>query len=250
VAIVYSTLEALKLARERPDRQVVFLAVGFETTAPATSAALVEARSDDVANFTIYCAHKLMIPAMEALLEAPDLAIDGFLAPGHVSVVIGADAYRPLAEKYSRPFAVAGFEPDEILGALAEIMEYLAERKGGVINAYPKAVAAEGNPRARELLFKVFEPADAVWRGLGTIPASGLALRPEWQEFDACSRFALPEPTDSGDLAGCRCGEVIRGAIAPEACPQFAEACTPRTPKGPCMVSREGSCQTHYRYKA
>jgi hydrogenase expression/formation protein HypD len=249
VTVVYSTLEALRIARSRPDRQVVFLAVGFETTAPATAAALDEARREGVGNFSIYAAHKLMIPAMAAILDSEDLAVDGFLAPGHVSVVIGADAYRPLADEHSRPFVVAGFEPPEVLRALEALLERLVEGRAGVVNAYPKAVTAAGNVRARELMFSVFEPADTVWRGLGTIAGSGLALKRPWSEFDALRRTRVTERPDPGDNPGCRCGDVIRGALYPRDCPQFASVCTPAHPLGPCMVSREGSCQAHFRYR-
>jgi hydrogenase expression/formation protein HypD len=249
LTVVYSTLAALRLARSRGDREVVFLGVGFETTAPATAAALKEARREGVGNFSVYAAHKLMIPAMAAILDSDDLAVDGLLAPGHVSVVIGSEAYRGLAAEYGRPFVVAGFEPSEILTALEALLACLVEGKGGVVNAYPKVVSPEGNVRARELMFEVFEPSDAVWRGLGTIPGSGLAFREEWGEFDAVGRFEVAESPDPGDRRGCRCGDVIRGALDPRECPQFGKACTPAHPLGPCMVSREGSCQAHFRYR-
>jgi len=247
VSVVYSIMEALSLARQAPAEQVVFAGVGFETTAPATAVGLKLAADERLANFTVLSAHKLIIPAMTALLESGDLAIDGFLCPGHVSVIIGADAYKPLAARFARPCVVAGFEAEEILRAIDLLVAQLADGRAEVENAYARVVTAEGNHRAWALIEETFEPADTPWRGLGTIPGSGLAIRAELAHLDAARRFGL-EITAREDDHGCRCGEVIRGAIEPPECPLFARACTPASPVGPCMVSREGNCQACYKY--
>jgi len=247
VAVVYSPQQALEMAVERPEAEVVFIAVGFETTAPAVAAVAREALARGVENFSLLGLHKLIPPALEALLADPATQIDGLIAPGHVSVIIGAQAYRPLVEKYSVPCVVAGFEPDEILLAAAMLLEQLAEGRAEVENAYPAAVRAEGNPRAQALIYEVFEVADAHWRGLGLLPGSGLRLRQEARAVDAAERYGLVEPVVP-DPPGCQCGEVLRGIVRPWQCPLFGEACTPAAPVGPCMVSSEGACAAAYKY--
>ena len=247
VSVVYGVMDALKLARERTDEQIVFAGVGFETTAPTTAVAVKLARGEGIGNFTVLGAHKLIIPAMTALLEGGEVQIDGFLCPGHVSVVIGADAYRPLAARFRRPCVVAGFEPLEMLDAIERVLRQLAAGKAEVQNAYAKVVSAAGNRAAWATIEEVFEPADTPWRGLGVIPRSGLALRQAFADLDAARRFGV-EITDQEDAHGCRCGDVIRGLIEPPECPLFGGACTPANPVGPCMVSREGNCQAHYKY--
>jgi len=247
VSIVYSVMDALELARRGPDEQIVFAGVGFETTTPATAVALKTARAEGLANFSVLSAHKLIIPAMRALLASGEVRIDGFLCPGHVSVVIGADAYKEIAEQFSRPCVVAGFEPMEILLGIEMIVAQLAAKRAEAGNAYTKVVSSQGNRAAWAMIEEVFEVADTPWRGLGTIPGSGLAIRGGLAEFDAARRFGL-EISDREDAHGCRCGDVIRGAIEPPDCPLFARVCTPRDPVGPCMVSREGSCRAHYKY--
>lgn len=247
VSIVYSIMEALNLARQSATEQVVFAGVGFETTTPATAVGLKVARDERLKNFSVLSAHKLIIPAMTALLESGEVGIDGFICPGHVSVIIGADAYKPIASRFGRPCVVAGFEADEMLRAIEMITEQLAAGRAEVENAYTKAVTAEGNRQAWALIEELFEVADTPWRGLGTIPGSGLAIRAELAGLDAARRFGVTI-TDREDDHGCRCGDVIRGAIEPPECPLFARACTPANPVGPCMVSREGNCQAHYKY--
>jgi len=247
VSVIYGVMDALKLARDRTDEQIVFAGVGFETTAPTTAVAVKLARSAQLGNFTVLGAHKLIIPAMTALLEGGEVRIDGFLCPGHVSVVIGADAYRPVASRFARPCVVAGFEPLEMLDAIERILRQLAGGRAEAENAYAKVVSAEGNRAAWAAIEEVFEPADTPWRGLGTIPASGLALREAFADLDAARRFGV-RVTDQEDARGCRCGDVIRGLIEPPECPLFAKVCTPVNPVGPCMVSREGNCQAHYKY--
>ena len=250
VAVCYSVLEALDLARQRPGETVVFAAVGFETTAPGTAVAVETAKAEGLANFRILPAHKWVIPAMDALLAGGEVRIDGFLCPGHVSVIIGSRAYEPIAARYDRPCVVAGFTAEQVLAAIAAILRQLAAREARVENVYEEAVRPEGNPEALARIDRVFEPADAAWRGLGTIPASGMRLRRGYAEFDAPRALGLPWPPAeaAADAHGCRCGDVIRGLIQPHECPLFGEACTPGHPVGPCMVSREGSCQAEYKY--
>jgi hydrogenase expression/formation protein HypD len=262
VAVVYSVLEALDLARRRPDETVVFAAVGFETTAPGTAVALRMAREEGLRNFTVLSAHKWIVPAMAALLAGGEVRIDGFLCPGHVSVVIGSRAYEPLAARHKRPCVVAGFTAEQVLAGVSAILGQLAAGEARVENVYPEAVRPEGNPEALRRIEEVFEREDTVWRGLGRIAASGMALRPAYADFDAVRRLDLawppaepaPSPDQVGiegtgaDEHGCRCGDVIRGALEPHECPLFGRRCTPAHPVGPCMVSREGSCQAEYRY--
>jgi hydrogenase expression/formation protein HypD len=246
VRIVYSPLDALELARTHRDRQVVFLGVGFETTAPAIAAAVLSARDEGLANFAVLSAHKTIPEAMTILASAPELGLDGFMCPGHVSLVLGSEVYTPLAAR-GLACAVAGFEPVEMLRALVSLVAQVAAGKPRVDNCYP-AVRAAGNARARAVLEQVFEPCDSAWRGLGVIPHSGLALRQDFAAFDAARRFviAVREPKEP---AGCRCGDVLRGILDPASCPLFGRLCTPESPQGACMVSSEGSCAARYLYR-
>jgi len=248
VRVVNSTRSALRLAEEHADKQVVFIAVGFETTAPATAAALEEAKQRGLDNFTVLAAHKLIVPAMLALMEGGDVPIDGFLCPGHVSVVIGADAYRPVVERFRVPCVVAGFEPAGILSALVVLLGRIAKGEAVLDNAYPAAVTPHGNATAQQLIERVFVPSDTPWRALGVIPASGLELRPAYRRFDALQRFSIQLGEDV-DHPACRCGEVIQGRVDPNKCQLFGTECTPTNPVGPCMVSSEGSCSAWYKYK-
>ena len=252
VAVCYSVLEALDLARERRGEMVVFAAVGFETTAPGTAVAVEIARAEGLANFLILSGHKWVIPAMDALLAGGEVRIDAFLCPGHVSVIIGSRAYEPIAARYRRPCVVAGFTAEQVLAGVAAILKQLAAGEARVENVYPEAVRPEGNPDALGHIRRVFESVEAVWRGLGTIPASGMGLRVEYAAFDAARRLGIPWPPPEAGTGehGCRCGDVIRGAVEPHECPLFGGACTPVHPVGPCMVSREGSCQAEYKYGA
>ncbi len=248
VEIVSSSLEAVDLAVHNPAREVVFAAIGFETTAPATAVAVEMAATLDLRNFSAMCCHKLVLPAMRALLVDPDVKIDGFLCPGHVSVIIGADAYREVVDHHGRPCVVAGFDPLMIMEGIVALAAQAAGGRAELVNLYPSVVSAGGNPAALELLDRVFEPADSIWRALGTIPASGLELRPEYRRFDAFSRFGLTLPEER-DISGCRCGEVITGKAEPAECGLFGKSCTPVEPVGPCMVSSEGACRAWYRYR-
>lgn len=247
VRIVYGSLEALQIARDNPERQVVFLGIGFETTAPTVAAAVRQAATEGLDNFSVFSAHKLLPPAMEALLEAEDLHLDGFLCPGHVSTIIGAAPYEEVVGRHHIPCVVTGFEPLDLLQGIYCLVDLLQAGRAEVVNQYRRAVGWEGNVAARRLMSEIFEPADATWRGLGPIPKSGLTVRPQWERYDATRRFAMPV-IQVKEHPGCRCGEVLRGVITPPACGLFRKACSPQTPLGPCMVSSEGTCGAYYRY--
>jgi hydrogenase expression/formation protein HypD len=244
--VVYSPMDAVEEAARNPERQIVFLGIGFETTAPAVALAILEAKQRRLGNFSVLCAHKLIPPAMMALLDS-DVHVDGFICPGHVSVVIGSDAYRPVARR-GKSCVVAGFEPVDVLAAVQMLLRQLTEGRSEVEVEYVRAVHPGGNRKAQEVLARVFRVADARWRGLGVIPRSGYELAAEFAEFDAAKRFEVERP-ESKEPAGCRCGDVLRGAIDPPECPLFGNACTPRRPVGSCMVSSEGACQAWYRYR-
>jgi len=248
VRIASTPLEALKWAQDNSDKPVVFLGVGFETTSPTVAATVLKARELGLRNLFVYPAFKLLPPALTALLESPDAAIDGFLCPGHVSVMLGADSYRPVAAKYGKPCVIAGFEPLDILLGLSKVCDQLANNLHEVENAYGRAVTNEGNRKAMSMLMEVFKPEDAPWRGLGNIPASGLAFRDEFSSFDAVGRFDLDMVEAGPEPHACACGEVLRGMIHPVDCPLFGIECTPENPVGSCMVSSEGSCAAWYRY--
>jgi len=247
VRIVYSPFEALHVARDNAARQVVFLGVGFETTTPPVAAAMLTAHEQGLKNLSVLGAHKTIPEAMQLLASGDQIGLDGFLCPGHVSIIIGPEAYQPLAERHRLACAIAGFEPIEILRGLLSLIEQIDTDQPRIDNCYPGAVRAGGNRKARELMYRVFEPCDANWRGFGVIPHSGLSIRSELATLDAASRFdvALPPPVEP---AGCRCGEVLQGVIVPAECPLFGDACTPDNPHGACMVSSEGSCAAHFHY--
>lgn len=247
VRMVYSATDAVDLAREHPDRHVVFIGIGFETTAPTVAAAITLANRLGLDNFSVFCVHKVLPPAMEALLSSGELHLDGFLCPGHVTTVIGAKAYETVVRRYHMPCVVTGFEPLDILQGLLMLAQQRACREARVEIQYRRGVTWDGNPAAQELMARVFQPADAVWRGLGLIAGSGLAIRGEWARFDAAKRFSVPSLSVREDPA-CRCGDVLRGALRPTGCPLFRKVCTPQSPKGPCMVSSEGTCGAYFKY--
>ncbi|MBI5445862.1 MAG: hydrogenase formation protein HypD [Deltaproteobacteria bacterium] len=247
VRVVYSPLDALSLAEKSPGKRVVFLGVGFETTTPTVAGAILLARTRGLGNFFVLAAHKTIPIPMEVLSADPELGIDGYLCPAHVSTIIGADAYRPLAEEHGVPCVVTGFEPADLLHGVAMLAAQVTEGRRAVEIQYRRFVTPEGNGRARELVSSVFAPADAVWRGLGVIPGSGLRIADEFAAFDA--ERAVPVATEEPrEPRGCRCGEVLKGKLAPAECPLFGAACTPEEPVGACMVSSEGSCAAAYRY--
>ena len=248
VRIVYSPMDALTIAEENPGKNVIFLGVGFETTAPAIAGAILEAKRSGLNNFFLLSALKTIPAAMEALLNFPKVRIDGYLCPGHVSVIIGSRPYRFIPKEYCRPAVIAGFQPEDILEGLLLILKQIKSGRPKVEIQYRAAVRPEGNEVAQALIRRVFSAGPASWRGLGVIPKTGLKLRAEFQQFDGQKHFKLPEGETFRPNPACRCGEVITGAITPEECRQFRRKCTPEKPLGPCMVSVEGTCAAHYKY--
>lgn len=247
VEIVYSPLDALAFAKAHPEREVVFVGVGFETTTPLVAMAIKRARAMGLSNFTVFAAHKNMPGALELLVGDPTLELDALILPGHVSTIIGAEPYRFLAEKYGIPGVITGFEPVDVLQGIAMLVRQLHEGRAEIEIAYARGVMPEGNPVALAAIDEVFETCTATWRGLGDIPGSGYRIRDEFANFDAVRRFE-PDVEPTRDPKGCRCGDVLRARIAPNECPLFRTVCTPENPVGPCMVSSEGSCAAYYRY--
>lgn len=247
VDVVYSAMDSLDLARRYPEDLIVFLGVGFETTTPGVAATLLAAHAAGIDNLAVFSTHKVMPAPLMALLGDPELAIDALLCPGHVSTIIGAKAYLPLAENYGLPCVVGGFEAADILQALILLVRQVNACEAKVENAYTRAVHWQGNPRAQQLVERVFRPVAMEWRGLGIIAQSGLAIRQQYERYDAEKRLDIsvlkvPEPK------GCRCGEILKGKELPAQCPLFATRCNPERPVGPCMVSSEGSCAAFYKY--
>ena len=247
VRVMYSPMDALKLAQQEPGRQVVFFATGFETTSPLIAGTIVTAARAGVKNFTIFSSHKTVPLALKALLDSPDVKVDGFILPGHVSTMIGLTPYEFVAAQYRKPSAVTGFEAHEIILGITMIVRQIAAGTARIENAYPQVVNQEGNPRAMAILNDVFEPSDAYWRGIGILPGTGLKLRDRYQEFDAEVRFH-PESTGIAEPELCSCGDILRGVKVPTECPLFGTDCTPDSPVGPCMVSTEGSCSAYHKY--
>lgn len=248
IRVVYSALDALALAKKQPDRKIVFLGVGFETTAPTVAWSIRQAERDGLGNFLVLSAHRTMPPAMSALLQGGEVAIDGFLCPGHVSAIIGLRPYEFICRDFSLPCVVAGFEADDMLAAIAMLFKQMAEGRAQVENQYTRGVSAEGNSEAQAIMAEVFEPCDAEWRGLGVIPSSGLGIRAAYRAHDAQTVFKPKPCAKSVKRFACLCGDVLRGAKLPTACTLFRTACTPETPVGACMVSSEGACAAYYRY--
>lgn len=248
VKVVLSSEDALRLAKENSDKQVIFVAVGFETTAPATAVVVKEAAEKSISNFSILSGHKLVIPAMKALLSDKNNKIDAFLCPGHVSAVTGYGIFTEIAEKYKRPCVVAGFEPMQIIEGLAEICNMLSKCRSEVKSVYSAVVTKQGNITAQKMISEYFAPADGYWRGLGKIPKSSLELKSKYEKLDAFKKFGLgKEPVE--DKSGCKCGEVLCGLITPPECSLFGKVCTTQRPVGPCMVSSEGTCAAYYKYQ-
>ena len=247
VRVVYSPMNALEIAEAEPASEVLFLSVGFETTAPAEAVAILEAQKRGVKNFSLLSGNKLTPPAVEALLAAREVKIDGFILPGHVSAIIGAGAWRFISERFGRPCVVSGFDaPDLIMGMLT-LVDLVKKNRNETINQYTRVVKEEGNLTALEILRRVFRLTDAHWRGIGVIPGSGLEVRDEYAEFDAVKKFPVTPPEPKA-AKGCRCGELLRGLITPPECALYGKACTPEEPVGPCMVSMEGPCAAYYKY--
>ncbi len=247
VKVVLSSEDALQLARENPKKTVVFAAVGFETTAPATAVAVREAESEGLKNFCVLSNHKLVVPAMRELLSSKNNNINGFLCPGHVSVIIGYGAFEQITTDYYQPCVVAGFEPMQIIEGLAEICKQITEGKAEVKSIYKAVVTKEGNKKAQQIINECFDVSDGLWRGFGKIAMSTLKLKARYSEFDAYRRFNITE-SQGHEPDGCRCGEVLSGLIEPTECGLFGKSCKPQKPVGPCMVSSEGACSAYFKY--
>ncbi len=247
VRIVYSPLDALRMAEENPEREVIFLSVGFETTAPAEAIIIMEAERKGLMNFSILSGNKLTPPAVEALLGADEVRIDGFILPGHVSAIIGRVQWDFIASKFGKPGVIAGFEAHDLITGVLSLVDLLEKNESRVINEYKTVVKESGNPNALKIIDTVFEKSTEAWRGLGEIPGSGLKIRDRYAAYDAKIKFpAVPPPVK--EHAGCRCGDLLRGVIIPPECPLFDRVCSPENAVGPCMVSGEGPCSAYYKY--
>jgi hydrogenase expression/formation protein HypD len=248
VRMVYSPMDALALARDNPGREVVFFALGFETTMPSTALTVLQAEADGIANFSVLCNHITIVPTIKAILDSPDQQLDGFLGPGHVSMVIGTAPYEFIARHYRKPLVVAGFEPLDVLQSLWMVLAQLREGRCEIENQYARIVGQGGNAAALRAVGQVYELREFFeWRGLGSIDHSGVRLRSRYAHFDAERKFALPN-VRIADPKACQCGEVLKGVIKPRQCKLFGTACTPQTPVGALMVSSEGACAAYYQY--
>ncbi len=249
VRVVYSTIDALEIAKANPGNSVIFIGIGFETTAPTISASILKAQQERIDNYYVLSLNKLTPPVMKALLHSSETKLDGIVCPGHVSVIIGSHPYEFVPRDYGVACVISGFEPLDILLCIDKLVEQIERGDPKVEIAYPRGVKPEGNMKARQLMEDVFEIGEANWRGIGIVPKSGLRIRQEYERFDADKAFSV-NPRPSREPKGCRCGDVIRGAATPLECQLFKKACTPETPVGPCMVSSEGACAAYYQYGA
>jgi len=240
-------MDALDLAKHHPHKHIVFLGVGFETTAPTIAASILAAQKEDVRNFSVFSAHKVIPPALVRLAEMEDIHLDGFLLPGHVSVIIGVEGYRSFIAAHHLPCAIAGFEPADILLGILALLKQKNSGVARVDNCYGRVVSALGNEKAKNVMNEVFEAVDAQWRGLGMIVKSGLKIRKEFSEYDATKRLQISVPSSS-EPRGCACGQILTGSKSPPECPLYKTVCTPIDPVGPCMVSSEGTCAAYYKY--
>ncbi len=248
VRMVYSPMDALALARKNPDREVVFFAIGFETTIPSTALTIQQAKAEGVKNFSVFCNHITIVPTIKAILDSPDLQLDGFLGPGHVSMVIGTQPYAFISRHYKKPLVVAGFEPLDVLQSIWMVLKQIKEGRAEIENQYARIVPDDGNSPALEALSDVYELREFFeWRGLGSIDHSGVRIRKAYREFDAETKFAMPN-IKIADPKSCQCGEVLKGVIKPWQCKVFGTSCTPETPLGALMVSSEGACAAYFQY--
>ncbi len=248
VVSVYSPMDALQYAKGHPEKEILFLGVGFETTAPGTAACIEEAAENHLDNFSVLSLLKRTEPALRSLITAPDFSVHGFLCPGHVAAVTGSDAFSFLTEDYGLPGVVSGFEAGDLLYSILQLMEMIAAGKPGLKNEYTRLVRPKGNPSAQHRINKVFRHGESDWRGLGLLPDSGYEIRPEYAVWDACAGFSF-QTRHAEDPPGCHCAQVIRGVERPDTCPLFGKGCSPDAPVGPCMVSSEGSCAAAYKYQ-
>ncbi len=247
IRIVYSPFDTLEIAQKNPDKKVIFLGVGFETTAPTIAATILAAQEQNIGNLYIYSAHKLTPPAVSALLSTGNMKVDGFIIPGHVSVMTGEKGFSDAPVKYKVPSVVTGFEPVDILQGILMLLQQIDRGVSEMGNAYKRAVSHEGNTQAMEIMYSVFENSDATWRGIGVIPGSGLKIRHEFETYDAAHFFNI-KPLPESEPKGCSCGEILMGLKTPVDCKLFKKTCTPEKPVGPCMVSSEGTCAAYFKY--
>ena len=248
IRMVYSPLDALSLARENSDKEVIFFALGFETTMPSTALTVLQAEQENITNFSLFCNHITTVPTIKAILDSPDMKIDGFLAPGHVSMVVGEQPFEFVAQTYNKPIVVTGFEPLDILHSIWMLLKQLVEQRVEVENQYARIVPSEGNEPGLDAISKVFELREFFeWRGLGSIDHSGVRMRNTYSRFDAERKFSVPN-LKIADPKSCQCGEVLKGSIRPWECKVFGNACTPETPMGALMVSTEGACAAYYNF--
>ena len=249
IRIVYSTFDAIDIARKNPDKKIVFTGIGFETTAPTIAASILSAKQMNLNNYFVLSAHKLVPPALAALMKNKDVRINGFILPGHVSVIIGSNAYLSFFERHKIPCAITGFETADILQAILLLVKQIENDNPRLENAYRRAVTFDGNEKAKKIMRDVFETVDAAWRGIGIIHRSGLKIREEFSSFDAEKMFEFDVP-DAVISKGCSCGEILQGIKTPPECALYKKSCTPINPVGPCMVSSEGTCAAYYRYNS
>lgn len=249
IKAVYSPIDAVQLAKKNPEQEVVFFAVGFETTAPATAIAVLQAAEQNISNFSVLCCHVCVLPAMKLLADSKQNRVQGFLAAGHVCALTGFEQYAGFVEQFQMPVAVTGFEPTDLLVGILEVVTQLEQQQARLVNCYPRAVRQNGNQSARKLCEQVFNVTDKPWRGMQVIPEGGLCLKPCWESFDAEKKFSLPAQTQQHIASDCRSGEVLAGIIKPPQCAEFGTRCTPQNPLGAPMVSTEGACAAYYRYR-
>ncbi len=247
IEVVYSPLDSIEIAEKNSSREVVFVSVGFETTAPLEAATILEARKRKIKNYSLLSGNKLTPPAVKALLDAENVNIDAFILPGHVSAIIGVNGWRYVSNSYKKPCVVAGFENHDLIRSTLIILKMIRDKRTDILNEYSRVVKDEGNLKAQDIMYRVFEKGDSLWRGIGVIPESGLFIKEEFSEFDSFKKFPVtpPEPKEQ---TGCRCGELLCGLITPEECPLFANVCNTEHPVGPCMVSSEGPCAAYFKY--
>ena len=247
VQIVYSAMDAVEIARTRPDKEVIFLGIGFETTTPGSAIAIQEAMAMKIDNFSVFSLHKLCEPILRILVEMDDFDIDGFLCPGHVSIILGEKGFEFLTKEYGMPSVIAGFEGGDLITSIYKILQMIRDDKKEFVNEYKRLVTYKGNEKAWNMVLKYFRQADDLWRGIGLVEKSGLKIRDEYSKYDAIKKFKITLSNDE-DVTACRCGEIIKGRQEPTECPLFGNSCTPENPVGPCMVSSEGACAASYKY--
>jgi hydrogenase expression/formation protein HypD len=247
VEIVYSAMDAVELAKKNPDKEIIFLGIGFETTTPASAIAIESATEENLDNFSVFSMHKLCEPILRALIAMEDFKIDGLICPGHVSIILGEKGFEFLNTEFGIPSVIAGFEGGDIVTAIYKLAEMARDKKSEFVNEYKRIVTYDGNEIAWNMVKKYFEPTDDLWRGIGMIPLSGLKIRDQYSKFDAVKKFNVELRQDEAATA-CKCGEIIKGKQEPKECPLFGNVCTPENPVGPCMVSSEGACAAYYKY--